>query len=47
MDIVSGVAERMIDLVIEGQRRPGDAQHQEEQRADEARPLVDEVHTYE
>ena len=34
--------EEVVDLVMEDQRQPGDAQHQQEQRADQARPFVDE-----
>jgi hypothetical protein len=39
---IDGRAERMIDLVIEDQRQARDAQHQQEQRGDQARPFVND-----
>ena len=36
------LAKRRVDLVVEDQRQPGNAQHQQEHGRDQARPLVDE-----
>ena len=37
----TSLMQQVVDLVMEDQRQAGDAQHQHEQRADQARPFMD------
>src|SRR3546814_18343569 len=38
-----GIAQQMLDLVMENQRQAGDAQQQHEGRADQAGPFMDQI----